>query len=171
MTNAFTLATDLLACLQTALLAGPNPPPEDKIMIRAGSEVTPLLGTLTDECCTGLGWVRIASISGARDLNDSLLGCFGSERILTLELGVARCAPSPTLQAPPTEDQWLASAAQLDADQGAMEEAICCAFGPETDFLYNARAVGEYLPFGVDGNCIGGTMTVLLNYDACCTGS
>lgn len=168
MTNAMTLAQDLLTCLQNALLAGPNPPPANKIMLRAGAEVTPLLGTGTDECCTGLGWVRIANISGARDVGDALLGCFGNERILTLEMGVARCAPMSDITTVPSEDDWTAAAVQLDADQGAMESAVCCAFGPESNTLYSARAIGEYLPFGVDGNCIGGTMTVLLNYDACC---
>lgn len=167
MTNAIILAQDLLACLETALLAGPNPPPANKIMLRAGEEVTPSLGTGTDECCTGLGWVRIANISGAREIGDSVLSCFRRQRILTLELGVARCAPSPTVQAPPTEDQWTAAALQLDSDQGAMESAICCAFDPDSN-VYHAVAVGEYQPFGPDGNCIGGTMTVLVEFDACC---
>lgn len=171
MTTALTLATDLLTCLQTALLAGPNPPPENKIMLRAGGEVTPLLALGTDECCTGLGWVRIAGISGARTIDDPLIRCFTNERILTLELGVARCAPMGTVQDVPSEDDWTASATQLDADQGAMEEAICCAFAAVPELNGAVAAVGEYAPFGVDGNCIGGTMTVLMNYDACCIGS
>lgn len=172
MTTALTLATGLLACLQEALLAGPNPPPANKIMLRSGGEVTPLLATGTDECCTGLGWVRIAGISGARTLDDPLITCFTGERILTLELGVARCAPTGTLSTVPSEDDWTASATQLDADQGAMEAAVCCAFqGGDNGVLYGATAVGDYLPFGVDGNCIGGTMTVSVNYDACCVGS
>lgn len=169
MTVAMMLAQDLLACLETALLAGPKPPPANKIMLRAGAEVTPLLGTGTDECCTGLGWVRIASISGVRQLGDlDNVSCFRQERTLTLELGVARCPPSAGISTVPTEDQWTAAALQLDADQGAMEAAICCAFGDIDNIAAEEVAVGEYQPFGVDGNCIGGTMTVFVRMSACC---
>jgi len=169
MTVAFTLAQSLLDCLQTALLAGPNPPPANKVMLRAGAEVTPLLGLTTDECCTGLGWVRIAGISGVRQLGDlDNVACFSQERTLTLELGVARCAPTSDISTVPSEDDWFESASQLDADQGAMEAAVCCAFGDVDSIAAEEVAVGEYQPFGIDGNCIGGTMTVLIRMSACC---
>lgn len=169
MTNAIVLAQELLACLETALLAGPNPPPANKVMLRAGSEVTPLLGTSTDECCTGLGWVRIAGISGVKQLGEAdNVSCFAQERMLTLEMGTARCAPSAPVSGVPTEDQWLATALQLDADQGAMEAAICCAFGDIEGSAAEEVAVGPYEPFGVDGNCIGGTMQVFIRMTACC---
>lgn len=169
MTAAFTLAQELLACFETALAAAPNPPPADKIMMRAGAEVTPLLGTGTDECCTGLAWVRIAGMSGVRQLGDlSDVECFGAERTLTLELGVARCAPEAPVSSVPTEDQWMAAAMQLDADQGSMERAVCCAFGDLDGSAAVEVAVGEWAPFGVDGNCIGGTMQVFVRLYACC---
>lgn len=170
MTNAMVLAQELLACLETALLAGPNPPPANKIMLRAGAQVTPLLGTGTDECCTGLGWVRIARVGGVRALGErENVACFQQERTLTLEMGVARCAPSADISTVPSEDQWTATALQLDADMGAMEAAVCCAFGDLDDSLAaDEVAVGEYEPFGVDGNCIGGTMTVTLRMESCC---
>lgn len=170
MTVAITIAQELLTCLETALLAGPNPPPASRIMLRAGSEVTPLLSTVDDECCTGLGWVRIARITGVRSLGETdNVACFRQERTLELELGVARCAPTaPSASTIPSEDQWEAAALQLDADQGAMEAAICCAFGDDDNALVEEVSVGEYLPFGVDGNCIGGTMTVFVRMTACC---
>jgi hypothetical protein len=169
VTNAIVVAQDLLACLEAALLAGPNPPPANKIMLRAGSEVTPLLGTGTDECCTGLGWVRIVRVSGVKQLGDrDNVTCFQAERALTLELGVARCAPQAPVSSVPTEDQWASAALQLDADHGAMEAAVCCAFGDPSDLLAEEVAVGDYEPFGVDGNCIGGTMTVTVRMQACC---
>jgi len=169
MTQAIVLAQELLDCLETALLAGPNPPPASSIMLRAGSEVTPLLSTKTDECCSGLGWVRIQSISGVRSLGElDNVACFQQERTLNLELGVARCAPSSDISTVPTEEQWAAVAMQLDADQGAMEAAICCAFGDLEGSSAEEVAVGEYLPFGVDGNCIGGTMQVSVRMTVCC---
>ena len=164
------LAQELLSCLEMQLLAGPNPPPASKIMLRAGAEVTPLLGTGTDECCTGLGWVRIARTRNVRGLGDrDNVPCYTQDRELVLEMGVARCAPSSSVNTVPSEDQWTASALQLDADLGAMERAVCCAFADIEGSAANEVAVGEYEPFGVDGNCIGGTMTVTLRIDACCT--
>lgn len=171
MTNAMVLAQTLLACLETELTTvSAYPVPADKVMLRAGSEVTPLLSTSTDECCTGLGWVRIQSISGVRQLGDLLnaSGCFSQERTLILELGVARCMPTPDAGSIPTEDQWTEVALKLDSDQGSMESAICCAFGDTMELPAEEVAVGEYLPFGVDGNCIGGTMTVGIRMSACC---
>ncbi|MEU7010367.1 hypothetical protein [Streptomyces sp. NPDC046332] len=166
-----TLAQALLACLETELAAHPaKPVPAERVMLRAGAEVTPLLSTSTDECCTGLGWVRIAQITGVREINDtaSVHGCFGQERVLTLEMGVARCAPTPSTNAIPTADQWTQVALLLDLDQGAMEAAVCCAFGDLSTVLAQDLAVGDYEPFGVDGNCVGGTMTVRLVMEACC---
>lgn len=169
MTNAMVLAQELLVCLETALAAGPNPPPTSRIMLRAGAEVTPLLGTTEDECCSGLGWVRIAGVSGVRELGDrENVSCFSQERTLLLELGVARCAPQAPIATVPTEDQWTAVALQLDADHGAMEAAICCAFGDIEGSAAEEVSVGEYAPFGVDGNCIGGTMQVRIRMSACC---
>ena len=170
MTNALVLANELLACLQAELTAPATAFPilPQYVMLRAGSEVTPLLGTAADECCRGLGWVRIASITGVRQLKDLTDPCSAAERTLTLELGVARCAPTAPVSGVPTEDQWTVAATQLDSDQGSMEAAICCAFDDLEGSAAEEVAVGEYRPFGVDGNCIGGTMTVEISMSACC---
>lgn len=169
MTQAIVLAQELLACLESSLGSGPNPIDPRYVMLRAGAEVTPLLGTTEDECCRGLGWVRIASVTGVRQLGDlDNVSCFQAERNLVLELGVARCAPSSDVSTVPTEDQWTAVSLQLDADMGAMEAAICCAFGDLEGSVAEEVAVGEYRPFGVDGNCIGGTMSVNIRMKICC---
>lgn len=169
MTQAMVLAQELLACLQTNLGTSPYPILPEHVMLRAGERVTPLLGTNDDECCRGLGWVRISGISGVRDLGDPLnVTCFSQERTLTLELGVARCAPSADVSSVPTEAQWLVAALQLDEDQGDMEAAICCAFGDIEGSVAEEVSVGEYQPFGVDGNCIGGTMLVRIRMTICC---
>lgn len=172
MTNAIVMARELLACLQTELsgMTDPLTPIQPQhVMLRAGQQVTPLLGTNDDECCRGLGWVRIAGITGVRQLGDvDNVSCFSQERTLTLEMGVVRCAPTATVSGVPTEDQWDRAAVQLDADQGAMEAAICCAFGDVEGSAADEVAVGAYEPLGVDGNCIGGTMQVLIRMSACC---
>lgn len=169
MTNAIVLAQELLACLETQLGLGPAPIAPAHVMLRAGEQVTPLLSTGDDECCRGLGWVRVQALSGVRELGAvDNVSCFRQERYLTLEMGVARCAPTPGPGQLPTEDQWTAVALQLDADMGAMEAAICCAFGDLDGSAAEEVAVGDYTPFGQDGNCIGGTMTVRIALSACC---
>jgi hypothetical protein len=167
MTLAMVRAQELLFCFQNELQAPHSKPilPQH-VMLRAGAEVTPLLSRSDDECCRGLGWVRIASISGVKQINSTATEdarCFGQERILTLEIGAARCAPTPGAGTIPSEDDWTAVALLLDEDQGAMERAVCCAFSELDDV-----AVGEYTPFGQDGNCIGGTMQVFVTMEACC---
>jgi len=169
VTQAIVLAQQLLACLQTELGASPYPIPAQYVMLRAGGEVTPLLGTRDDECCRGLGWVRVQSVSGVRTLGElDNVACFSQERRLILELGVARCAPSSDISSVPTEEQWTEAALRQDEDQGDMEAAICCAFGDLEGIAAEEVAVGEYQPFGVDGNCMGGTMTVNILMTACC---
>lgn len=169
MTQAMTLAQTLLACLETELTGSVYPIAAEHVMLRAGAEVTPLLGTNEDECCRGLGWVRIAGITGVRTLGElDNTACFSQERTVTLEMGVARCAPSSDTASVPTEDQWTDAALKLDVDQGAMEAAICCAFGDVEGSVAEEVAVGAYEPFGVDGNCIGGRMTVQIRITHCC---
>jgi hypothetical protein len=171
MTNALVLAQELLACLQTQLTAPATAYPiaPQYVMLRAGEQVTPLLGTNDDECCRGLGWVRISTLTGVRELGTlDNVSCFRQERRLTLELGVVRCAPSSPVGSVPTEDQWTLAATQLDSDMGSMEAAICCAFGDIEGSAAEEVAVGEYRPVGVDGNCIGGTMLVHIMMSACC---
>ena len=172
MTKALELAQILLGCLEAQLQAPhPWPVPSDRVMLRAGEQVIPLASTMTDECCTGLGYVRIAGIAGARDIRDPLVasGCFSSERLLTLELGVYRCLPTPNADEIITAPQWDEAAMKLDADQGAMEKAICCAFTDPTDSLrIGAVTAGLYEPVGPDANCIGGRMTVNIEMEACC---
>lgn len=163
-----TAAQTLLACLRTALEVRPSPPPDNKIMLRAGDEVTPLLGTHTDECCTGLAWVRIAQITVNPRFQEAG-DCFVPARLVTLEMGVVRCAPQAPVNSVPTADQWTATALQVDSDYEAMEAALCCAF-PDLDSLSDsAPAFGEYTPIGVDGNCIGGTMTINLEVSCGCS--
>jgi hypothetical protein len=158
-------AQALLACLETALNARANPPA--RVMLRAGEVVTPLLGTSEDECCDGLAWVRIAGVARRTDF-DAIQPCVGTGRRLTLEMGVVRCAPTSDSATVPTEEQWTNAALQLDSDHDAMEAALCClADTGDWDPLPELGADG-YRPTGVDGNCIGGLMTVELEVDCGC---
>lgn len=169
MTAHMDAALALLTCLEDALNARPSPPPADRIMIRVGEQVYPLLGTHDDECCTGLAWVRIAGTEeGPLAQNDLSGTCFNTNRLLTLEMGVRRCAPTSDASSVPTEAQWLTTALQVDSDHEAMEAAFCCV-GP----ILEERAFGpvrfvSYEPVGPDGNCIGGNLTLTVEVDCGC---
>lgn len=167
MSYAFTVAQELLACLNTALQARPAPPAN--IMLRPGEEVTPLLSKTGDECCQGLAWVRVSGAVVSPSFDERASGtCAIQSRRYTLEMGVVRCAPTPGVSEVPTADQWNTLAAQLDSDLDAMEAALCC-----VETFVKSRGLfpptfGEYSPIGQDGNCIGGTVTIELEADCGC---
>jgi hypothetical protein len=161
----------LLTCLREELDGGPNPIVSERVCLRFGQEVRPSLGTQTDECCSGLAWVRVVEqdpLNSPDDLGSN--NCpITSGRRLILEMGTARCIPFGTVQAPATCDQWTEAALKMDADHAAMEAALCC-FGDAVADLPGVDNVFPliYNPFGPDGNCILGTLQVSLDYDCGC---
>lgn len=164
-------AQQLLECLRTAVQDGPYPIADEHVCLRFGNQVNPTLGTLTDECCTGLAWVRVVTVEGLRDPSDPLYNnCLSSERRLTLELGTARCMPFGTTEAGPTCDQWTEAALKMDADHAAMEQALCCFRDvvENAPFAPSVISVGTYEPFGPDGGCISGTLQITLDYSCAC---
>lgn len=171
MTRPAEYAQLLLQCLSERLDASAFPLPADKMCLRFGQEVFPSLGSQTDECCTGLAWVRVADVRALADPDDTTTGnCpITSARRLTLEMGTARCIPFGTVQAPPTCDQWTEVALKMDSDWAAMEAAVCCLADTVSTLPFGPRVFpGEYQPLGPDGNCVKGTMTVFVDYDCGC---
>lgn len=161
----------LLACLKAELDAGPYPIADEHVCLRFGQEVRPSLGSLTDECCTGLAWTRVATVTGLNDPDLSGAGvCINSERRLTLEIGTARCIDQGTTQAPTTCDQWTVAALKMDSDHAAMEAAVCCFRDQVQDMSFAPQSitVTEYQPQGPDGNCILGTLQITLDYSCGC---
>jgi hypothetical protein len=159
-------AVTLLDCLRTALESRPEPP--GVVSLRHGTAVIPSLGTDTDECCTGLAWVRVVSVEGRWSRDDLAAKCLSASRIATLEMGVYRCLPWGTTGAPPTASQWTNVSVLADEDRHAMEDALCCAWAElSQDGGFPVRA-GTYEPLGPDGNCIGGAMSVVLETDCGC---
>lgn len=164
-------AQQLLECLREAIAAGPNPIPAEQVCLRFGNQVNPTMGTLADECCTGLAWVRVVTVDGLQDASDpEYNACLASERRLTLEMGTARCIPFGSVQAGPTCDQWTEAALKMDADHAAMEQALCCfrETVASLPFAPDVINVGTYEPFGPDANCISGTVQITLDYSCGC---
>lgn len=166
----FEIADALRACLDGAFADDEGRPTE--ICHRPGDLVPLNFGTAQDECCTGLGWVRIVSVEPVTDPTASeqpdFNVCGGTDSRITLELGVARCNPSGTREAGPTCEQWTELAARMDLDRAAMKRAVCCLtgqpeVGPETS-VYRVLA-GAWVPLDSSGGCAGGTLSVTVYTD------
>lgn len=164
------VAQQLLECYRAELEAVdfPNPPPDENICLRHGEQVAPSLGTGSDECCSGLAWVRVATVEPLRDAGDGGSRCVTSERRVTLEMGAAHCMPWGTTEAGPTCEQWTAVALQADAYHGAMERALCCLRSTLSRDQAEVITPGAYAPFGPDANCVGGTMQVIVETSCGC---
>lgn len=163
----FEMATALVVCLQTVYEDDPEPPAE--ICHRPGREAPLNFGTAQNECCTGLAWVRVASIEPVGDPLDSenpdFNQCSAGDRRVVLEMGVARCNPNGTQASGPTCDEWTELAQRMDLDAAAMSRAVCCAvdavLSPDAGdgSVYRVRR-GTWEPLDSSGGCAGGTMTV-----------
>lgn len=168
----FEIATALVVCLADAFEDDAGAPAE--ICHRPGQEAPLNFGTAQDECCTGLAWVRIASIEPVVDPlegeNPDFNHCTSGDRRVVLELGVARCNPTGTQAAGPTCEQWTELAQRIDLDAAAMRRAVCCADAallgpaPPDHTVYRVRP-GAWTPMGSSGGCAGGTMSVTVWLD------
>lgn len=166
----FEIADALRACLESTFTGDTGKPAE--ICHRPG-DIAPLnIGTDQDECCTGLGWVRVVTVEpvvepGATETAD-YNPCDIYRLRVTLEMGVARCNPVGTRSAGPTCEQWTELAFRMDQDRAVMRRAVCClqaetGAGPEEDpYLVLA---GPWLPLESSGGCAGGTLTVTVYTD------
>lgn len=168
----FEIATALVVCLGVAYEDDDERPAE--ICHRPGREAPLNWGTAQDECCTGLAWVRVATIEPVIDPttanNVDFNPCASGGSIVTLEMGVARCNPNGTKAAGPTCDQWTALAERMDLDAAAMRRAVCCAvdavLGPDVGDRTVAHVRrGLWEPLDSSGGCAGGTMTVAVTLD------
>jgi hypothetical protein len=161
----FEIAGVLVACMQTAFTGDAGAPAE--ICHRPGDQVPLNMGLAQDECCSGLGWVRVQSIDPVIDPaeanNPDYNACDTLRRTLTIELGVARCNPFGTNNAGPACEQWTELAARIDLDATAMRRAVCCAAaeltGDDTTSVYRVLG-GSWTPLESSGGCAGGSMTV-----------
>lgn len=164
-------AQQLLECFREAISEVSDPIPDEYVCLRFGNQVNPSLGTVQDECCTGLAWVRVVQVEGLQDPSDPAFNaCLHSQRRLTLELGTARCIPFGSVEQGPTCDQWTAAALRMDSDHAAMERALCCFRDTVQDlpFAPEVITVGVYEPLGPDANCISGTLQITMDYSCAC---
>lgn len=163
------LARELLACLEQEIEKVPEPPLY--VGLRAGNVVAHLMSTTEDECCSGLAWVRPATVvpsSGVFPAQDAAPIKGGGTRAwaITLELGAVRCAPTPDADRIPTTEEWDAVVQAVMDDAAAIRRAVCCFI--DADPRRSGRVLpGQWLPLDVQGGCVGGIMTVTVQGPAC----
>lgn len=173
MALPFTLADTLRACLDAQWEVG-DPARPGEICLRAGQEVPFNFGTAQDECCTGLAWVRVASITpltsfgagsgkGPTTLDSP---CHQADAQIVFEMGVARCSPFGDASAGPSCDQWTDLAFRIDDDAVRMRRALCCldtAVKTDPAFVHVHQArLGLWEPLPINGMCAGGSMQVTI---------
>lgn len=161
------VAEQLRDCLRAALAEVPDPPGD--VCLRVGTETDLLVSTFRDECCEGLGWVRLASAHAAStfpDQDQAPSRCNPGRWAVTLEMGVARCAPTTDAATIPSCDDWTAAALAVYDDLAAMWRALdCFAAAPlNRDRLWLA---GQWVPIPTEGGCMGAILPVTVAVDIC----
>lgn len=131
------------------------------------------LSAVTDECCEGIAWVRLAQFYSSDE--------FPSQRptwqpegevswSAVLEIGVARCGggPGQDIQTGPTDDQYAAWMQTL-ADDGAALRRVGpgLARNPNSMIIDYFYGPGPWEPLGAEGNCMGGAMHLSIQVAAC----
>lgn len=163
-TLLYPIAQELLACLCTALEANANEefPAPGICCIRAGDSTIQDMDGITDECCTGMAYVRIdgfyptggpTSPFPSPSSDFALNKCAPYAWGLQMEIGVFRCMSTGIL---PCEDWGYVALRQMN-DAKAMRSAVCCFMRTRDQ---GDVAMGSWSPKGRDGGCIGGIMPV-----------
>lgn len=161
-------AVALKDCLCTQVAALASPPQRCCLAVGAQFEMGVALNE--DMCRCGTAWVRIASFVPSNVFPaavDEPTNCNPTFWALTLEMGIARCPPLGSMSDLPTCDEWATYTSQIMDDAAAMRRAVYCCEQP----LIKARGlkfvVGQWTPFGPEGLCGGGTLSVTLPVVAC----
>lgn len=164
------LANELLDCLAAEVAKVTDPP--ELVCLRPGSVVNFLLSTLDDECCRGLAWVRLdtfypsSRVFPEQDATPLKEGIPARAWTITLEMGVARCAPVPDADNMTPCSEWHALSEKIMDDAAAMRRAVCCFIDAEAR-RRGKVLVGTYAPVDVQGGCVGGILPVTIQGPAC----
>ena len=177
---SFKVADELLTCLCAELLANQTEDPTlvipEDCCLRPGVVDIPFDVTETgvDACCRGEAYVKITSIFPSAqfpepDPLDGTQKCQMTRFTVGLEMGVIRCISWDA-----DCDERELKFRMLAADQQAMTSAACCwgkrLQNPAVVGRGTRWAAGEWVPFGPDGGCIGGTLQLFASIpgNSCC---
>jgi len=162
-------ALELLACYEQELDKMDDPPVHRGV--RPGTTVDFLLSLSDDECCAGLAWVRPATFypsSATFPAQDETPNKQGTQGwAVTLEMGIAVCAPTPDERSIPTAQEWLAVTQKVYDAGAAMRRAICCYIEADRPNRLQRVLPGLWQPVAVEGGCVGGILPVTVRGPEC----
>lgn len=150
----------LLTCLTQELAHTAKGVPAH-MRLTPGDLVVAALTDTVDECCEGIGSVRLVRYfptdafpaEAQRPASEGGPVSWAAE----LELQVVRCGAQPGPNMTPADADLVADAVAATEDQAAMRRAVCClgesGAAGVLDYVYGA---GEAT--SADGGCIGGTL-------------
>lgn len=167
------VAEALLAYLCAELSSRPNPP--DICCLHVGDVVVQDIGILLDTCCVGQAYVRVAGVYPSSEFpapeGGAVSPCGLQTWAVALEMGVFRCLPSEGSTEPMTCEQWATSATTAFSDGQALRRAACrMANLTETGTSVALDlSVGQVVPAGPDGNCVGQTLLVTVQVSDDCS--
>jgi hypothetical protein len=163
------MAVELLACLEQEVDKTLHPPLYRGL--RPGQVVDHLISTTSDECCQGLAWVRPVQFvpsSGQFPIQDETPPPVKTRAwAVTLEMGVVRCAPTPTETTIPSNAAWFDVVSAVMDDAAAMRRAICCFVDLDPISRNKWTLPLQWQPLDVEGGCVGGTLQVVVRGPAC----
>lgn len=169
---ALDLILDAATKLHTCLCAQVNLLPIDdrpqRCSLIPATEFELGVSLTEDMCRCGTAWVRIDSYVPSDQFpaqQQVPTNCGPPQWALTLELGIARCPPIGDANVLPTDAEWIAYTDLVMADAQAMRQAVICCFGPT--FPNRRYLIGSWAPFGPEGLCGGGRMTVQVQVMKC----
>lgn len=151
------MLTRLTACFCASLTDSVGGAPADCCLVSAAPVVA--------ECCAGFAWVRVVSIA---PVNQTPSRCIPPTMVMTVELGIDRCAPALCggLSNPCCASEAEAANVML-GDFAAMQLALGCCM-PVKD--YSGPAMDQIVlgPWQVGppegGGCLRNIMTATITY-------
>lgn len=164
----------LLACLETALAANPNPPA--KICL-AWDDPIANLGLDGDDCCEGTAYVNMieyypsSNLFPDRTIERQSGPCGVVAWALRLQATVFRCWPDDGLTRISCAEQ-TAAVEQLYHDAQAIRTALCCFKAANQAGLTPANrglliAITDNQPIAPQGGCAGNKGTVSVQVPQC----
>lgn len=157
----------LLSCLEIEIAQVATPPAN--VMLRPGDRIELLLSQSRDECCEGLAWVRQVNLYPSREFpqQDVTRWNVGTlQWAIVVEVGAARCAPTPDADTLPSADEWNTVTRAVLDDQAALRRTILRFVRDSGDRMV---IPGLWSPLTTEGGCVGGFMQVTVAADICDT--
>lgn len=158
------ILSTLIACLCEKLALSTGGAPAQCCLISSPAVIA--------SCCAGFAWVRPVG-SFPTDVFPAQAytptRCLPPTWGLSVELGVARCAPTSCDQQgnPCCEKEATAVTVAL-SDFDAMKKAVLCCLPAATGLLLDEIEIGPWVVGGSEGGCFASTMTATIRYTDNC---